>query len=198
MLVIPSCSYASAYGFDIKYYIRGADSGEMSGVKRGFSGSLGDSDGYDHETQLPSLPGVCAGFWKVNSIEGWDGTTGLYTWDRRAALTEGERKTEDIFVWAAPGTQSQDILVAASMSLAQGVNYRLSLVNIPNGVTYIGPREWGPDDGTITLPFYDTDDPLTGYKFLAEVTAVPEPSSILTLAGGLAGLGGLALKRRKK
>ncbi|MDO8588081.1 MAG: PEP-CTERM sorting domain-containing protein [Armatimonadota bacterium] len=200
LLAMTSSGYASVYGFDVGYRIRSADSGESSGVKRGFAGGYtGYSDADDGEGRLISLPAVSAGIRKVTGVEGWDGPTTFIMWDYRSALAEGERKTEDIFVWANPGTQSQDILFyrEGSQFLPTGVSYKLSLVSVPNGVTYTGPTQWGPDQGMITLPFYSTDDPLTGYRFLAEVSAIPEPSSSLGLLAGLAGFSGLVLRRRR-
>ena len=58
--------------------------------------------------------------------------------------------------------------------------------------SYTGPTQWtmsheNPTHADIVLPYYATSDPSTGYKFRAEVTAIPEPSSLLALACGLAG-----------
>lgn len=48
------------------------------------------------------------------------------------------------------------------------------------------------------LPAYKTDNPLTGYEFEIEIQhLVPERSSFLALAGGIAGLGGLILRKKK-
>ena len=63
-------------------------------------------------------------------------------------------------------------------------------------MTYTGPTQWGIDHGTITLPYYANYDGLTGYHFRMEFTAVPEPSSLAALGGGVMGL--LALRRRRR
>jgi hypothetical protein len=67
---------------------------------------------------------------------------------------------------------------------------------------YTGPTQWSmshdtPYHADIVLPYYATSDPSTGYKFRAEVTAVPEPSALIALMSGLAGVGGLAARRRR-
>ena len=200
LLLTVGCCYASTYRFSFYYEVRGANPDVGGGGKIIFSSS--GTDGYDWDAELPQnpLPLIHAGIRKVNGVHGWDGPTEFYIVDYRAPLLDGQRKTEDIFIWADTGAYSQDILLYlhGPPYLSPGVSYQLSLVNVPNGVTYTGPKEWGPDHGTITLPFYSTDDPLTGYRFLAEVTAIPEPSSILALAGGLVGLAGFALRRRAR
>ena len=104
----------------------------------------------------------------------------------------------NIYLWAEPDAADPSIQFQQMAWFAQGgVTYTLSLVSIPDGVNYPGPREWGPGTSQIALPFYGTNDGRTGYKFRAEFTAIPEPSSLLALASGLAGRGGVVVKRKK-
>jgi hypothetical protein len=166
-----------------------------------FGTASGWTVGYDGEVRLSvSAKQSYCGIYKQNGQDGWNGSTGWYEQDIRPAISAGETVVENVYLWAGTLAPAGDLHLYQVYSpiLAEGMTYSLRLVQIPVGVTYTGPTEWGPDHGTIILPFYATDNPLTGYKFEAEITApVPEPSSILALAGGIAGLGGLAMRRKR-
>ena len=139
-----------------------------------------------------------------NGENAWNGDTGFYVADIRSPLLEGQTAVFYFYVWARATASPQDMLFSPSLAqsrLSPGLGYALRLMQVPNGITYTGATTWGLQHGNITLPFYATDDPLTGYKFEATITApppVPEPSSILTLSGGLAALVGFALRRRRR
>ena len=78
----------------------------------------------------------------------------------------------DIYLWATPGTESQDLhLRLQDGPSLDGVTLTLALVSIPSGVTYTGPTEWGSETTDIVLPFYSADDGKTGYKFRVTITA---------------------------
>jgi len=133
------------------------------------------SSGSDGETAWPaqSSSGVLVGIYKTNGTDGWNGTTGFYGEDIRETLQGGASITfNDIYLWATPGTESQDLhLRLQDGPSLDGVSLTLSLVSVPSGVTYTGPTEWGSETTDIVLPFYSTDDGKTGYKFRITITA---------------------------
>jgi hypothetical protein len=136
---------------------------------------------------------------KENGKYGWDADSEYLVKESRSPLASNQTEVfEDIYLWAQPAAAPGNLgLSIYQYNLAPGVTYTLRLVAIPQGVTYTGPTEWTGMHDPITLPFYSTDNPLTGYRFRAEFTAIPEPSSLLALFGGLAGLGGMRLRRRR-
>lgn len=159
------------------------------------------TNGFDGEWKLvlpsPGNPLHIATY-KSPAVDGWNGPEGFYSQDLRTPLAPGQTAVfNDVHLWAEPGTPSHDIqLELMSWVDRTAVTGRLFLLSIPNGVTYSGVREWGLDDQYVTLPFYSTDDGRTGYRFRAEFSAVPEPSSLLTL--GLGGLGILGVVQRRR
>jgi hypothetical protein len=93
-------------------------------------------------------------------------------------------------------------IVPGSPSDGYGMQFQLKLISKPESVVNspdVGTI-WNIDmpGSTISLPTYRTDNGLTGYHFELSATAVPEPSSLLALFGGLAGVGGFAMRRRRK
>ena len=188
----PAAAAYQAYGWSFVAGPRG-----MFAVQQGALDSLDPSDAL-------SLPhdGWQAGAHHVKNQDGWDGDTGFYGIDYRAPLASGETKTWMIYFWALQGTTPGDLGVhwdtLSGYPLPSEMTARLEYIQKPQDVA------GGPDIGTVwttpptmVLPFYATTDGLTGYGFKFTLTAVPEPSSILALAGGLAGLGGMALRRRR-
>ncbi len=160
------------------------------------------SDSYEVGRDYPMTGGsypVNVGLYKETGVQGWDGPSGFYILDARAPLAAGDTAIQTIYLWASGQTASQNLNLyqSNSYSLSPGLTYKLSLVSLPVGIIYTGPREWGADHGTITLPFYAAEDGTTGYKFLATITAVPEPSSLLALFSGLAGVGFAVRWKRK-
>jgi hypothetical protein len=181
-----------------------AEEGGCVGTQVCVVGFEGAGPGFDGEELWPLSPpaAVLVGIRKVKGADGWDGTTGWYTGDIRDNLSPGANTTVDgIYMWAVTGTEGQDMHLRLTMAWlypSENGRLRLSLVSIPQGVDYTGPTTWGPETTEITLPLYSTDDGTTGYKFQMNVFAVPEPSSLIALAGGLAGLGGMALRRKRR
>lgn len=160
------------------------------------------SKGFDGEDAWPFMPssGILLGIRRVESIDGWNHDTGWYTGDTRETLSVGQSIAIDgIYMWAVPGTPSHDMhLHLLEPFLYPGVSFGLSLVSVPAGVEYEGPRTWGPEVSEIALPFYSTDDGESGYKFRLDVSAaVPEPTGLLALGVGGVGILGTALRRRK-
>lgn len=199
LVSIGQCCSAD-YGYSVTY-IPSAPGTKMilQGVPRDWGVH---TDGYDGEHDLtlpfPSNP-VHIALYKTQGVDSWDGASGFYIDDLRQALLPGQTALfNDIYLWVEPGTPSHDIVLGLVASdIDPGVTYRLSLVSLPTGVTYTGRTEWEVDDRYVTLPFYSTDDGRTGYRFRAEFTAIPEPSSLTALASALCGAGGLALRRRR-
>ncbi len=156
-------------------------------------------DGQDGELPLAvdSYP-VNLAFYKQAGIDGWDGPTGFFVTDSRTPISGGTTRSEEFYLWARVGASVQPLRLYQDMHpyLPSGVSYKLVLVSVPAGVDYTGPTQWGIDHGTITLPYYANYDGLTGYHFRMEFTAVPEPSSIAALGGGVMGL--LALRKRRR
>lgn len=189
---------ACANAADNSYYFD-YDCGTHCAFKS-ISGATNGQDSYD----IPLYPGpqsnmANVAIYKINGVDGWDSNNGFYALDVRDQLQPGQTVTvSNICVWAGPQAQGQKIyLTQFSGLLDQGLSYKLKLISVPTGINYQGPYEWGPGNVNITLPFFSTDDGTKGYKFQAVLTAVPEPSSMLALFGGITAVGGLALKRRK-
>jgi hypothetical protein len=146
---------------------------------------------------------VVLGSYQVNGVDGWDGNTGFYGIDMRAPLAPGQSKTWLLYLWATEGTTASDIGVAAHLDVDadSSLQSRLELVQKPAGLAggpAVGTVWTTSHTGDIYLPRYKTSNGLNGYGFNLTLTMVPEPSSILALAGGIAGLGGLSLRRRRK
>ena len=197
-LIILSTSCEAAYDFYVMY--------STLPVQRNTKAVLDTyataTDGFDGElvVSVPHGPRwVYMLPYKTPGVDGWNGPEGFYSCDSRAPLQPGQTLViNNIYLWAEPDAADPSIQFQQMAWFAQGgVTYTLSLVSIPDGVNYPGPREWGPGTSQIALPFYGTNDGRTGYKFRAEFTAIPEPSSLLALASGLAGLGGFVVKRKK-
>lgn len=199
LLGITSQVCANEYSYGFMYMVKNI----TGDYKINFGSQQGATDGYDMELISPgpyqSKNNIAQ--YKENGKDGWNGDTGFYISDVRSPLTNGQTAIFNFYVWGGTSASSQDICVYLNSSpwLSPGLTYALNLVQIPDGITYTGRRTWAVEYGNIILPFYSTDNPLTGYKFEATITAppVPEPSSLLALFSGLAGIGGFALKRRR-
>jgi len=164
------------------------------------------TDGYNGEILWPSdwpmATHVNFALYNVNGVNGWNGATGFYMDDNRSPLAAGQtRVIDNIYLWAGPNVQSQKIGIVRELgSISPDVDMRLTLLYVPQGIDYSGPWQWNKTyllNAAVVLPFYSTSDGTTGYRFRLEFTAVPEPSSLLALAGGVTGIGGLALRRRR-
>ena len=168
-----------------------------------FGGWSGASRGSDsHDLAYTSAFGTSefyALFYKQHGVDGWDADNCFLVRDARPLLQAGQTEIfNDLYIWAGtaatPQTMPFSMYPGASFP---GFTYTLRLVQIPVGVSYTGPTQWDQNHGPISLPFYATDNPLTGYRFQAVVTAVPEPSSMLALVAGM-GVMGAAFRRRSR
>lgn len=139
-------------------------------------GMDGAGKGVDDEELWANMPssGILLGVRRVNGTDEWNGTTGFYAGDVRETLASGTSITVDgIYMWAVPGTPSQDmhLRLVDNVFLSPGVSFSLSLVSVPQGVEYTGPTTWGAETSEITLPFFSTDNGENGYKFRLTVSA---------------------------
>lgn len=200
ILVAASQAWADAPQFSASVMATGATTDPAPGkfLLQGWSWATDGNDGIPLDSPISHAPitSFYAAAYKINGHEGWNGANGFYGGDDRGAIATGQTITEDIYVWASTGTSPERIKVAQGLSGVAGINYTLDLVSIPTGIIYNGLTHW-TTPGAIILPFYSTDNGLTGYHFQATFTAVPEPSSILALVGGIVGFGGIALRRRR-
>jgi hypothetical protein len=202
-MVIASSQTWAGYRYGTGFTTGGVTS-HGGGGKCSVESSPVTTDGYDGSTAdmpLSQAPAPDAPFYvavyKTNDLQGWNGENGFYAADTRADLALGQTAIEDIYVWAAPGTPAEDIALWQGGTSGQPwIDYTLRLVGLPEGITYNGQTVW-TGVGQAILPFYSTTNGLTGYHFQATYSAVPEPSSLLALAGTIAGFGGILLKRRR-
>ena len=198
MLAFGQSCFAAEYGYKVYYYTQ---SNPATGNWIAIWSEPGAGKGHQWDETIwpdnPSPTGALLGFYNVDGTNGWDSTTGWYVGTAREAVSTGTSVIIDnLYLWASTGTPSQNLQLQLQDNswIPSGLNYKLSLVSLPSGVSYTGRTEWGIGDTVITLPFYSTPNGRTGYHFQAQFTTVPEPSSLLAL---LAGLGGFALRRKR-
>jgi len=203
LLVFLTAQYAVAYDYSLTYEPQ-RDNGDYGyGLKMLLSTKPGATDGFDSEALISSVPAKDI-YFALHNIQGvtpgWNGDTGFYWTDYRLPLEAGEtRSIDNLYLWAVPGTTGQNLVIGLCGGMSEGLSYKLTLVSIPAGINYSGTRVWDQNNNQlIVLPMYTASDGLTGYHFQAQFTAVPEPSSILALIRGIAGLGGLVLGRKRK
>ena len=169
------------------------------------------TDGWDGESLIGAADGptVYVASFHTKAANGWSGQTGFYSEDIRMPLVPGQTKSWMLYLWATPDVPSTSSMIEIVMwnpmmafpSEEYGLQFNLTLKTKPDSVTggaAVG-TVWNLYYGSrlgFLLPTYRTDDGLTGYQFEFSATAVPEPSSLLVLAGGLAGIGAGALRRR--
>ena len=164
-------------------------------------------DGYDSLDRSMSESGAwhCGTFHEQGAD--WSSDTGFYSTDVRAPLQikPGESKTWTFYVWE---DTSQNIVLELGWGYTtvnapafSSMNYVLTYVAPAQGVTN-GPTVGKSvllnenPQGTWRLPVYRTEDGRTGYVFSLTATVIPEPSSLLALLAGVAGIGGVAWRRK--
>lgn len=173
--------------------------------------SPGASDAYEEDSLIHDVASpVHVGVYHENDAT-WTGPTGFYEQDVKSPvpLVAGASKSWLISVWADPNL---DTSVSAISFVARtdgalpprDLAYTLTLLKRPTGI------EGGPPEGTsydmsyygfqwgavFELPAYRTEDGRNGYLLELKAAAVPEPSSLLALAGGLGCLATLHRRRR--
>ena len=175
-----------------------------------FGVSMAALDDFDSLDQLaqPIHYSYIATYHEKN-IDGWTGDTGFYSSDFRSPmnLVPGQSKTWTFYLWA------RFLYPYSQLRMTWGFDeppwpafdtteYTLTYVKAADGITGgesipIGTSRllnvW--TQWAWSFPVYKTNNGLTGYKFELTATIIPEPSSLLALAGGLMGLAGLLRKK---
>jgi hypothetical protein len=166
-------------------------------------------DGYDTHDEWGGTRGQ-PGWGMVapyhQSGDDWSGSTGFYASDFHAPLI-GDRTstTWDMYFWAQDYWNDASIISAHTFPYPAGIppswyQARLYLDYVPPEASWEGPTVF---DISVTgytyfdLPIVAVSNPLDGVRMHFTV-ATPEPSSLLALGGGLMGLAGLALRRRRR
>ncbi len=164
-------------------------------------------DGCDSiDTQIRDEPLPLVGVYKVTGEDGWDGPAGFYARDTRAPIPAvvGAQKTWLFYTWIDSRLEGEVPWFALGWVSPWGapsdIGVTITLLKKPDGVSG-GPALGTTWDlsakpfGGVQLPPFKTSDGREGYLFALTATVVPEPSSLLALSAGLAGMAG-ALRRR--
>ena len=175
-----------------------------------FGARPGYTDGYDGQSpvELDGISGVLVKLYRT-----WGGSPAFYTSDYESPIPAGESKIwSDIWLWSQNytpvlGSQTR-IWIDREFAAPSGYWGRLFLDYVPDGLDWAEPwyYDFPLDDGGISsflLPVPITDNPydpmqVTRMHLTVYTTPIPEPSSLLALGGGLIGLAGLALRRRRR
>ena len=218
ILIVPVLSLsvgAEAFAYDFwSWYFDAtisdpsADSSPMSE----FGANLYASDNYDLGDYQIETDGITSAIYAAtyhNTDDGWLGTTDFYCKDARLLPTQvGDSKTWNIYVWATPNVSDIYTTIYASCFMIMpeympdNYSFTLKLVAKPDSVLdgqSLG-QYWNLSDPrgvSLELPIYRTDNGLTGYKFEFSATVIPEPSSLLALLSGLAGIGSMAWRMKR-
>ena len=212
MLMLSGVAYAADdYWYGWHWDCR-ADAGDMASHTLRCGVNTAAQDGYDDggESILNDGPSaVHAGVYHSSDDGGWP--NGFYQEDIRSPipLVPGASKSWLINVWADPSLDSSIstmtfIALSGGMPPPTSYHYTLTLLKKPAGIVD-GPAEGTSYDMSyhtlewiagFELPTYRTEDGRDGYLIELRATTTPESSSLLALAGGLASIGGLAIRRR--
>jgi hypothetical protein len=155
----------------------------------------GATDGWEKDVDTFAITngGIgYAGVYHAEGINGWTGPTGFLYNDLRAPMAPGESKTwGPLCVWGDPEYVGE--VLPFSMEPDPDYpppanrRYLLELLQRPANV------EGGPPVGTVWelsldrlltlyLPYYTTNNGLTGYQFAFTITATPEPATMAMVA----------------
>ena len=164
----------------------------------------GCHDGYDEQPQAQIWgSGIAVAHYRQTGPN-WSGPEGFYWEDYESPIPAGASHTwPNIYLWAqdyaVPG-DTADIGFGLEFP-PPGYTAHLVLDYVPESLQWTGQTDFWLDltqESVITLPVLEVSDGLQGTRMHLTVYApVPEPSSLIALAGGLAGLGGMALRRRR-
>jgi hypothetical protein len=148
--------------------------------------------------------GLCLEY-REQGAAGWAGATGYYSSDYRAPYVPGQRKSYgNIYLWGKNVTLSTPYRIGFQTAPGvvtgnpTGYTGHLVLDYVPAECQWDGNTDFWLDlsvTNHLVLPTIVTDDPLQGTRFHIDVYApVPEPSSVLVIAGGLLSL--IVVRRR--
>lgn len=201
ILMLAVCTYAHASDTDWSW--------QFGGTYAHFGTATLASDGFDsRDVRIVQTSSVYIGTYHEQDVGGWSGDTGFYSTDLRAPVTliPGQSKTWTFYLWENPSWNVVLELMWGFDYPAPAFNkmlYTLTYVRAAQGITG-GNIPVGASvllnehtQGTWSFPVYKTTDGRTGYMFEFTATVIPEPSSLLALVGGIAGLGGFVLRRRR-
>ena len=151
----------------------------------------GGLDGYDRQGDEVTIPDPGYAIAVYHNEPDWTGPRGFYTSDVRSPLHPGETKTWDnIYLWEIPAASltSFTIWFRPIYTPPTYWTYTLYLDYAPPAANWTGPWQWAispTQNTTLVFPAVKSQTGLEGYRFHFTVAAVPEPSSLLALAGGL-------------
>jgi len=136
-----------------------------------------------------------------SAAEGWLGEPGFYWADFREPLAT-EKTWASIYLWWRPGAAAYNYTLYFVPDIPPPGYYRFTLYldQVPAGVSYNGPWQWElsatarTDIPAGTFAPFESETGLDSYRFHLTV-AVPEPSGLVVLAGGVAVL---ALRRKRR
>lgn len=187
--------------------------GGVLGVQLGVSSQA--QDGYDGSGPTPIEPtmvGIFVQLYRSHS-SAWGGATGFYAEDfERTPIPAGTSKTWwDFYLWSQNHSPATDEIVVRNgyeilsppHSVAPPAGYigHLVIDQVPAGVTWTGPMDYWFDmtinHQSFLMPIAEVSNPLDGTRFHLTVYT-PEPSSILALLAGVAGMGGMVLRGRRR
>jgi len=137
----------------------------------------------------------------------WSGPTGFYYMDLTSPIPDGGSYTWDnIYLWAQNYNVEGGVgqLMATSFYPEPPSYYmcRLVLDYVPEYMNWTGPSvyEFSALGTLLDLPIPTVDNPLDGVRMHLTVYAgpIPEPSSLLALAGAAAATAGTLWRRRRR
>ncbi|MCE5313661.1 MAG: PEP-CTERM sorting domain-containing protein [Armatimonadota bacterium] len=184
-------------------------------VDPGKGGSFGTSattsDGADFlDISLPTGRYLNCATYYEQGVGGWTAETGFYSTDIRSPLVAQTENTKTwlFYFWGSPSLTSSNMYLTWGYFSDNTPDFQNSVYTLKYVRPAVGITEGYVDvgttislnyhsQGTWKFPAYATTNGLDGYMFELTATVIPEPASILALLTGLAGIGGIAIKRRQ-